>query len=319
MVTGGQDQVSTFGSDNWQTINLARAADFQLASVFVRPSSGSIEANGKSLRVEPKVMEMLIALARSPRQTLSRDQLITQCWSNRIVSDDAVTRTLGKVRQIAALIDPPAFKIETIPKVGVRLVPSEPILVLTKTDPVLIVLPFDNFGGEGALDFFCDGVAEDILVRLVRGSKLKVIGRTTSFNYRGSRKTVAASEVGASHVVDGSIQRAGGRLRINVHLTEVKTGAGLWAQHYDGELEDVFVLQDEIAEQIARALDSVLTLQSRPAIPPAAYDLYLRAKQLNVSLDTTRANLASLEAVVADAPSFADGWARLAAVRAWAN
>jgi TolB-like protein len=307
------------GPDDRQTKNLAQSADFHLANVFVRPSSGCIEVNGKSQRVEPKVMEMLITLARSSGQTLSRDQLITQCWGGRVVSDDAITRTLGKVRQIATFSDPPAFKIETIPKVGVRLVIDTPRSVTANPDPVLIVLPFDNFGGEPALDFFCDGVAEDILVRLMRGSNLKVIGRTTSFNYRGARKAMAASEVHASHVVDGTIQRAGDRLRINVHLNDAKTGAGLWAQRFDGALQDIFALQDEIAEQIARALDTVLTLRTKPAIPPAAYDLYLRTKQLDASPETIHANLVSLEAVVAEAPGFADGWARLAVMRAWAN
>jgi TolB-like protein/DNA-binding winged helix-turn-helix (wHTH) protein/cytochrome c-type biogenesis protein CcmH/NrfG len=299
--------------------DLVSASDFTLGDLVVRPSSGSITANGATLRVEPKVMEMLIALAHASGRTLSRDQLIAQCWGGRIVSDDAVTRTLGKVRQLAVLSHPPAFKIETVPKIGVRLVIAEPIPVLANPEPVLIVLPFDNFGGEAALDFFCDGVAEDILVRLVRGSTLTVVGRTTSFNYRGPRKTAAASEVGASHVVDGSIQRAGGRVRINVHLTEVKTGAALWAQRYDGELEDIFKLQDEIAEQIARALDTVLTLPNKPAISSAAYDLYLRAKHAAASPETIRANVVSLEAVVAEAPGFADGWAKLAAMRAWAN
>jgi adenylate cyclase len=299
--------------------DLVSASDFTLGDLLVRPSSGSIKANGSSLRVEPKVMEMLLALAHASGRTLSRDQLIAHCWGGRVVSDDAVTRTLGKVRQLAVLSDPPAFKIETVPKVGVRLVIAEPAPLPANADPVLIVLPFDNFGGEQALDFFCDGVAEDILVRLVRGSTLKVIGRTTSFNYRGARKPMAASQVGASHVVDGSIQRAGGRLRINVHLTEVKTGAALWGQRYDGELEEIFVLQDEIAEQIARALDTVLTLPNKPAIPPAAYDLYLRAKYADARPETIRANLVSLEAVVAEAPSFADGWARLAFMRVWAN
>lgn len=319
MSIGSEDQATTRALQSLPVPDLAGASDFTLGDLVVRPSSGSITANGNKLRVEPKVMEMLLALADASGRTLSRDQLIAKCWGGRVVSDDAVARTLGKVRQLAVLSHPPAFRIETVPKVGVRLVIAEPAPLPSNADPVLIVLPFDNFGGEPALDYFCDGVAEDILVRLVRGSTLKVVGRTTSFNYRGARKPMAAFEVGASHIVDGSIQRAGGRVRINVHLTEVKTGAALWAQRYDGELEDIFVLQDEIAEQIARALDTVLTLQNKPSIPPAAYDLYLRAKSADARPETIRANLISLEAVVAEAPGFADGWAKLAAMRAWAN
>lgn len=300
--------------------DLAGESDFTLAALRVRPSKGCVEGDGRAHHVEPKVMDMLITLSRASGDTLSREQLIESCWNGRVVSDDAITRILGKVRQIAFVTDPPAFRIETLPKVGVRLVVGQgnaPGARRNVAETTLVVLPFDNLGAGADLDFFSDGVAEEILGRLVRGSTLRVIGRTTSFQYRGARKAAAAAELGATHVVDGALQRSGDRVRISVHLAEATGGAVLWTSRFDRDLTDIFALQDEIADQIARALDAVFSAPAQPPIPPAAYDLYLRARSLVGSPEMMRANIASLEAVVALAPDFADGWARLAAMRAW--
>jgi hypothetical protein len=106
-------------------------------------------------------------------------------------------------------------------------------------------------------------------------------------------------------------------VRISVHLTEAATGAAAWSQRFDRDLHDIFALQDEIAEQIAGALSTAFSAPAQKPIPPAAYDLFLRSKSLKASPEAMRANIASLEAVVAEAPHFADGWARLAAMRAW--
>lgn len=299
---------------------LAVEPDFSLAGLRVRPSQACIETGGGAHHVEPKVMDMLITLARAAGATLSRDQLIAACWGGRVVSDDAITRILGKVRQIAGMTDPPAFRIETLPKVGVRLVAgcdSAATDTGAAVGSTVVVLPFDNLGAGAELDFFSDGVAEEILGRLVRGSSLRVIGRTTSFQYRGPRKAEAAAELKATHVVDGALQRAGNRVRISVHLTETATGATLWTSRFDRDLTDIFALQDEIADQIARALDTVFSAPAQAPIPPAVYDLYLRTRALAGTPEVMRANIASLEAVVALAPDFADGWARLAAMRAW--
>lgn len=168
--------------------------------------------------------------------------MIAECWGERVVSEDAITRILSKVRQLAALSTPAAFELQTLPKVGVRLIAAGEPPQPRSPDPVLIVPPFDNLSGAAELEFFSDGVAEEVLGRLVRGSALKVIGRTTSFQYRGARKADAAGELNASHIVDGAVQRAGDRVRISVHLTEAATGAAAWSQRFDRDLHDIFAL-----------------------------------------------------------------------------
>ena len=176
----------------------------------------------------------------------------------------------------------------------------------------LVVLPFDNLSSDAELLFFSDGVSEDILVRLMRGSKLKVIGRTSSFQFRGADKAKAATALNATHVLDGSVRRAGARLRISAHLTDAITQTTLWSDHFDCGLEDIFKVQDEISEQIAAALDVAFHANSVAPIDPEIYDTYLRNKDWIVSADELRKRIQALERITQAVPTFADGWGALA-------
>jgi TolB-like protein len=180
---------------------------------------------------------------------------------------------------------------------------------------VLAVLPFDNLSDDREMLFFSDGVSEEILGRLSRIADLKVIGRTSSFQFRGVDKSRAASALAATHVLDGSIRRAGGRIRIAAHLADARRHINIWSDRFDRDLEDVFAVQDEIAEAIASALmTKFLATQARP-IEPAAYDLFLRSRTLSKNRTDDWINhydRPSLERVVALAPNFAEGWSALA-------
>jgi DNA-binding winged helix-turn-helix (wHTH) protein len=107
-------------------IDLAQEADFRLGGLHVSPSTARVRWSGGEQRVEPRVMEVLVVLARHAGRTVTRDQLIDACWGGRIVSDDAVNRVLAQVRGLARLTEPAPFVLETVPKVGVRLLPAEP-------------------------------------------------------------------------------------------------------------------------------------------------------------------------------------------------
>jgi TolB-like protein len=112
-------------------------------------------------------------------------------------------------------------------------------------EPVIAVLAFDNPSSDPEMDFFSDGVSEEIIQRLSRGAKLKVIGRTSSFQLRGERKADAAQRLDCSHVLDGSIRRAVGRVRIVAHLIEASSRTTVWSDRYDRSQEDIFAVQDE--------------------------------------------------------------------------
>lgn len=165
------------------------------------------------------------------------------------------------------------------------------------------------------MQFFSDGVSEDILGRIMRGSKLKVISRTSSFQFRGPDKPKAAAALKATHVVDGSIRRAAGKVRINAHLNEAATQTTLWTDKYDRSLDDIFAVQDEISEAIAVALDTAFFPQKTAPIDPAAYDLYLRTRQSGIQPESIARGIAAMESVTRMAPDFADAWALLAHMR----
>lgn len=106
-------------------IDLAREADFQLGKLTLCPSACRVLAGGREQRVQPRVMEVVVMLVRNAGRTVTRDELIDACWAGRIVSDNAVNRILAQVRSLARLVDPPPFTLQTVPKVGVRLVPAQ--------------------------------------------------------------------------------------------------------------------------------------------------------------------------------------------------
>jgi adenylate cyclase len=184
-------------------------------------------------------------------------------------------------------------------------------------EPVVAVLAFDNLSSDPEMQFFSDGVSEDIIQRLSRGTKLRVIGRTSSCQFRGERKALAATSLDCSHVLDGSIRRAAGRVRVSAHLLEAASQTTLWSDRYDRGLEDIFAVQDEISEHIAGALDRAFSGPRLEMIDPAAYDLYLRASPKSYAPTELRTSVELLEDAVRRAPRFAPAWGRLAYLRAF--
>ena len=213
-------------------------------------------------------------------------------------------------------LDKMAETIEAFALTGAALAVSTPPKY---ADPIITVLPFDNLSTDPEMQFFSDGVSEEIIQRLSRGAKLKVIGRTSSFQFRGEKKSEAARALKCSHLLDGSVRRAGARVRIAAHLVEVASHTTLWSDHYDRGLDDTFAVQDEIAEAIAGALDETFTSFSTKAVDPVAYDLYLRASIKSYAPAEVHASVGLLEAAVQRAPNFAEAWGRLAYARTWAR
>jgi adenylate cyclase len=187
-----------------------------------------------------------------------------------------------------------------------------------KPDPVLVVLPFDNESDAREMDYFSEGVADEIINTLLRQSKIRVIGRTSAFQFRGARKGEAASALKASHVLDGSVRCSPTQLRVSAQLIESATGMAIWSEHFDGDRADAFALEDDIAAKVAASLRRSLNQGERVAsIDPAAHELYLRARQIWLMMSDVEEDQASvlLERCVGLAPDFAPAWAMLATVR----
>ena len=188
---------------------------------------------------------------------------------------------------------------------------------------VLAVLAFENMSGDEDMTYFSDGVSEEILQAVANGVDVKVIARSSSFQFRGADKAIGnvVARLGTTHVLDGSVRRSGNRVRISAQLTECARATSLWSERFDRDLSDIFALQDEIATAVASALKLVFApARSAEPIDPAAYDMFLKARALLLDghpdreARVKRAN-SILEGVVAAAPGFANAWASLAATR----
>ena len=153
----------------------------------------------------------------------------------------------------------------------------------------IAVLPFENLSDDKQNAYFADGVQDEILTNLARVSSLKVISRTSVMQYKaGVHRNLRdiAKALGVTHVVEGSVQRSGGRVHVSAQLIDSRTDMHLWAESYDRELADVFAIENELAQQIVSQLKSKLspqekaTIEQKPTVDLAAHDLYIRAKTL---------------------------------------
>jgi TolB-like protein len=197
-----------------------------------------------------------------------------------------------------------------------------------KIDKSIAVLPFENLSGEKTNVFFADGMQDEILTNLSRIADLRVISRTSVMQYKsGTARNLReiGQQLGVAHVVEGSVQRSGNRVRVNAQLVDVRTDRHLWGQTYDRDLADVFAIQSEIAKSIADQLEAKLSPTEKDAIERAptsditAFDLYTLAKNLCLTAfgsSTTKANLLRaadlLNQAVARDPSFFQAYCLLA-------
>jgi TolB-like protein/Tfp pilus assembly protein PilF len=186
-------------------------------------------------------------------------------------------------------------------------------------DKSIAVLPFENMSDEKNNEFFTDGIQEDILTNLALVHEIRVISRTSVMQYRGTKKPIGqiASELGVTYILEGSVRRAGNKVRVTGQLIHAATDEHVWAKAYDRDLTDIFAIQSELSQAIAAELKAALSPEEKAAIErkptenTAAYDLYLRARRLSEVADRPE-RLALLEKAVALDPSFARAWGDLA-------
>ena len=302
-------------------VDLTRAADFRLGGLAVHPSRREVGDGAERRVLEPRVMQVLVTLARRLGDVVSRDDLIASCWEGRVVGDDAINGCVAKVRRLGEATG--AYAIETIARVGYRLEvrgQAPAVIGPSPDEVVLAVLPFENLSGDPDLRYFSDGVSEEILNALAQRAELKVIGRSSSFQLRGPEKAIpnVAARLGASHVLDGAVRRGGSRTRISAQLIDCATQASLWADRFEGDLSDMFALQDDVAAAVSRAMQCAFAPAVRSgAVDATAYDLYLKASgPAHAPGEAHARQIALLEEAVERAPGFADAWGCLGYIRA---
>ena len=263
------------------------------------PDRRELSRDTRSVALEPRVFDLIVHLIRNRERVVSKDELIATVWQGRVVSDSALATRINAAR--AALCDNGTQQrfIRTLSRKGLRFVGNvreeecpiadRPVGATTpgaadSGKPTIAVLPFDNLGGDPAQDYFSDGIVEDIITALSRCRAFFVIARNSSFIYKGarSRSQRVAQELGVRYLLEGSVRKAGGRVRVTAQLIEASSNRHLWADHFDGDLADIFELQDQIVSRVVGAIEPQLekaeiNRASQVATGDlAAYDLYLR-------------------------------------------
>jgi TolB-like protein/Flp pilus assembly protein TadD len=260
---------------------------FSFGPFVLDTARGVLRHGNEPLPVGQRALAILQALLEAEGRVVTKTELMERCWPDTIVEDANLTVQIASLRKLLGTQPGEAEWILTVPRVGYRMAtgPAEQADAALPARPALAVLPFQIFGSDAEQDYFADGVAAEIITALTRFRSFAVVSRSSSFVYKGRTVDIrqVATELGVRYVLEGSVRRAGERLRINAQLVEGTTGAHLWGEHFDGSLADVFDFQDRITEQVATrvepAIEAAEIQRSRRERPGsiAVYDLYLRA------------------------------------------
>ncbi len=300
-----------------ERIDLAATPDFDLGGVRVRPSIRRIDGAGEARVLEPRVMQVLVALAAARPDVIARDRLIEICWGGRIVGEDALNRCILALRNVARSITPPPCSIETVPRVGHRLIerpmaggiadaPAPPrrrrittfvalaVIVVAclaavliwrgqrSADPAAIaVLPFRNLSSGDP--YFAEGVSEEILSQLSREPQFRVVGRTSSAMFRNAADLRdVGRRLGVDYILEGSVRSQRDRVRVDASLVQASSGVQLWSDSYDRSLDDIFAIQNAIGASVAASLKQTIfkaaPLAGALVTRGDIYQLHLRAR-----------------------------------------
>jgi TolB-like protein len=290
------------------------------------------DSTGAEVALRPKSLDLLLTLARNSGRVMSRGELFDAVWPDVTVTEDSIAQCVREVRR--AIGDSEGRVLRTIVKRGycldvavqstVSTVPPERALDVPADQgrPSLVVLPFQSIPYEPDSEWFADGIVEEITTALSRFRTLFVIARNSAFTFKGQSVDVrdVGQRLGVRYVLEGSVRRAGGQLRVTGQLIEAETGTHVWADRYDGAMSDVFDLQDRITAAVAGVLEpsirraEIERAARKPTSDLTVYDLYLRAMPGLYARSKTRYDEAKrlLEEAVERDPNFAQVRAMLA-------
>jgi adenylate cyclase len=270
--------------------------DLRIGSWVVARSLNSISAGGRTVRLEPKVIEVLLCLAEYPGETLSKEQLFQAVWPNVIVTEGVLKRCIAELRRAFGDDARNPHIIETIAKRGYRLLAPVSALAAATTAPAppespvtdsIVVLPFTNMSADPENEYFADGITEEIIDALAQIQGLHVVARSSAFSFKGKHidLRIVGEQLKVRTVLEGSVRKADNRLRITAQLVSTADGYHLWSERYDRELTDVFAIQEEIAQAITQRLKLTFPWREKELVETKtpnleAYQSYLKGRAL---------------------------------------
>ncbi len=272
--------------------------------------------------LQPQAFALLVFLIENADRVVTKDEIFDAVWQGRIVGDGTLNARINAIRTAVGDDGTRQEVVKTMPRQGFRfvaeLVKASDQSAVTEVSSVPIksvgILPFTDIGNDPEQAYFADGLTEDMITDLSKVQDLFVIARNTAFSYKGSSKSTVeiGREMGVAHVLEGSVRRAGGRIRINAQLVATESGGSVWAERYDRDFSDIFAVQDDITAEITKALKA--NLQEGAGInkggSAVAYELCLRARSLFFKFqpDAFRECISLLEQAVGIDPNYSRAW-----------
>jgi TolB-like protein len=248
-----------------------------------------------------RALEVLHTLVERSGDLVSRDDISAAVWPGTVVEGSNLPVQIAALRRVLDQGRADGSCIQTVASRGYRFTAT-----VTRTSaeaglalpdkPSIAVLPFANLSGDPEQEYFADGMVEEIITAVSRIRWLFVIARNSSFTYKGRTVDVkqVGRELGVRYVLEGSVRKQGGRVRITAQLIDATTGAHLWGDRFDGALEEVFDLQDKVASSVPGIIEPALQAAettrsaSRPTTELSAYELYLRALAHSLSYEKNK-------------------------------
>lgn len=253
----------------------------------ITPEERTVRLNGEVLVLGARAFDVLRLLHENSGEVVSKQTLLEEVWGGLAVEEGNLTVQVSTLRKALG-----TDAIRTVPGIGYLLSGQSASSVedgpAVPTVPSVAVLPFANLTGDTARDYYVDGVATDLIATLSRIRGLFVIAATSSFRFKGQSVDLrdVGRELGVRYLLEGAVQQAGDALRVTVQLVVAETGHTIWSDRVTGSLDDIFDVQDALAEKVSTAIEpTLLTAETaramaKPTDSQEAYDLFLQATSL---------------------------------------
>ena len=281
--------------------------DFRFGSFEIDAARQELRRAGEAVHIEPQVFDLLVHLVQNRDRIVSKDELIETIWRGRIISEAALSSCISAARRALDDNGNDQALVRTLHKRGFRFVgdvaESSLPATITATRSALLqaagrgaakpaaapltppdrssiaVLPFENMSCEPDQEYFADGLTEDIITGLSRQPWFSVIARNSSFTYKGQAVDVrdVAAQLGVRYVLEGSVRKAGNRVRVTGQLIDAANGNHLWAEKYDREVADIFALQDDITNRVIGSVSPQILVAEAARVerkPPQSIDAW---------------------------------------------
>jgi TolB-like protein/tetratricopeptide (TPR) repeat protein len=288
---------------------------FRIGDFDILPSQGRIVSTDGEIRVQPKIVDVLLCLATTPGEVVSREKLHDAVWGNVVVTDDALNRCISELRRMLGDRRGETHYIETVPKRGYRLLPEVGTIVAAKSSvrkesaatdaarpprletaiATVAVLPFENLTPDSKHAFLADALPMALHCGLARLNRIRVSSRHTSFTLRdtGAPASTLGEKLGAQYIISGSVAEAGNRIRVIAEVDDAEAGVLIWSQRYEVDSDDVLAFEQQLTETVLGAFGGqrlraeIIQAQDAPASILDAWGLVQKARAYLVGYGTS--------------------------------